>query len=107
MSAIYSTQVWAGLLPQGQTLLYTVPEDKTLVIVDVELSNFTPAPGLFLIGNGSAGSLDVIALAVNDIPSSSHEQWRGRIVFKPGEEVVASWDHPGMIHVWVSTYLLG
>lgn len=103
MAIPYSTQFYAGSVALvGSTTVAATPTNQVGVIRDIEVYNNSSAANFcdFAIGG-------VVALALfPTLAAGAGAQWKGRLVLKPGQSLVAYGPTSNTFYVFVSGYLL-
>lgn len=104
MSA-YSAQLFAGVVPSGQTTLYTATSTYVTVVRDIEVSN--QSGGSINIGVWLAVSGLAIYLVLNPtMANATRIQWEGRCVMETGQELVVYSSSASNVGVAISGYQL-
>lgn len=100
----YSTQLFAGALAAGQTILFTPSSSLVCVVRDIELyGNYATATQV-AIAVGTSGPQAYIFFA-NPLPAGGWLQWQGRSVLAHGQSIIGVAGAAGA-EALVSGYLL-
>lgn len=103
--SIYSTLFWAGEAPTSTTVLYTVPDQMTVVVRDIELSNLTGDVLSLNIACTTPEFSDSILYRVFELPNFEPGQWSGRAVLPAGSTIYTAAPAVGAF-LHISGYLL-
>lgn len=105
VTAIYSTLIFHGLLPASGAVIYTTPQDQTLVVRDIEVYNGDSSDRSPNYQVDVSGNLAVFWSV--QAPSSAWRQWQGRVVIPAGAGLFGFGGGSGLVQTVISGYLLG
>lgn len=101
----YSTQLFAGDLPVGQSTLYTATAAFVTVVRHITFSSQAGSPVNMGVWLGASG-LQVYLLLNAAMPTATVLEWTGRQVMTPGQMIQAYTSSGTNIGCWVSGYQL-
>jgi hypothetical protein len=104
--SVYSINLFTGLPPGGDGVVYTVPVNQVVVVREIDLLNYSGEVASTQVQVTVPGSGSATLVFENELANLTTYQWQGRAVIPSGSTIVFSATYQE-VQALICGYLLG